>query len=695
MKLEIGQEQDSVSAADFYRLLLSTLEAEPLEQIGFGETVRYASRSGMTLLERQYGILKAEGIVNANRITAFGTDAERMATDTIQIDGQIYQADEKWDAFLGYSVSGYYKEDSEGKTVVYLHPKNNDRVKLANVEYSYSGNTIEYEENGKTVRKRLEKGYEYVYNGKTDYSGQNLFPTGADLTLLDNDTDGRYEVVFVEEYYYMTVSAIDTIHRRLFDQKNSEKMLTLQDALCYITRAGEEVPFSGIKVGDVLAVCASKDQSYIKIEYCEDIVSGTVAETDRDQKTITIDETQYKVSDEFFTQYFSGIKPGASATFTLGRNGEIIAVDGKSTAMEYGYLTDAKMSSGIGGNLQVKIFTTGAEFLILDCGEKIVVDGQSLSQQDTLEQIQKNGTAQLVKYALSGENKLSKLDLARVAENPFDASLDSPDDSLRKYQFSGSLNYRQRIFYPYFNIEGAIVFKIPTDVTDEEGFFIGHNFSDGNYTTVTAYDLNEAGTAKVVVYQSDDRTIQMAQNTPVILVESVVKAMTPEGESLQKVYAWESGRFVEYFLDQDVTEEIKSGDLVRIATKGDKITGAEVDFRGETLTPITTSFNKTSSILQYQGGMVYDMEGSYLYLSATENGSGGYDFAMSNLKNVKLPSQIVLFDRSSGKIRPASAADVKTYLSAGEEAGYIVVKQHYMSSQFAVIYTGEQKEGAQ
>ena len=75
--------------------------------------------------------------------------------------------------------------------------------------------------------------------------------------------------------------------------------------------------------------------------------------------------------------------------------------------------------------------------------------------------------------------------------------------------------------------------------------------------------------------------------------------------------------------------------------------------------------------------------------------AGGYDFAMSNLKNVKLPSQIVLFDRSSGKIRPASAADVKTYLSAGEEAGYIVVKQHYMSSQFAVIYTGEQKEGAQ
>ena len=128
-------------------------------------------------------------------------------------------------------------------------------------------------------------------------------------------------------------------------------------------------------------------------------------------------------------------------------------------------------------------------------------------------------------------------------------------------------------------------------------------FLTGNYTTVTAYDLNEAGTAKVVVYQSDDRTIQMAQNTPVILVESVVKAMTPEGESLQKVYAWESGQFVEYYLSQDVTTESKkSGDIVRIATKGDKITGAEVDFRGETLTPITTSFNKTSSVFAEVSG---------------------------------------------------------------------------------------------
>ena len=80
--------------------------------------------------------------------------------------------------FWGISVSGYYKEDSEGKTVVYLHPKNNDRVELTNMEYSYSGNTIEYEENGKTVRKRLEKGYEYVYNGKAITPGKTHFRKG-------------------------------------------------------------------------------------------------------------------------------------------------------------------------------------------------------------------------------------------------------------------------------------------------------------------------------------------------------------------------------------------------------------------------------------------------------------------------------------------------------------------------------------
>ena len=68
----------------------------------------------------------------------------------------------------------------------------------------------------------------------------------------------------MEEYYYMTVSAIDTIHRRLFDQKDSGKMLTLQDALCYITRAGEEVPFSGIKVGDVLQYALRRIKAILK-----------------------------------------------------------------------------------------------------------------------------------------------------------------------------------------------------------------------------------------------------------------------------------------------------------------------------------------------------------------------------------------------------------------------------------------------
>ena len=60
----------------------------------------------------------------------------------------------------------------------------------------------------------------YIYNGKykEGVTNQDLKPTSGNVTLLDADTNGIYEIVFVNHFTNLVVDTISTVTGRVTDK---------------------------------------------------------------------------------------------------------------------------------------------------------------------------------------------------------------------------------------------------------------------------------------------------------------------------------------------------------------------------------------------------------------------------------------------------------------------------------------------
>lgn len=695
-----------LTVRDALHALWNTLNADMLTMRAVGNNVEYTAEKGKTVLSELYDVYYVDGVFNANTYTAMGESESAGSSGYGEIGGQRFEEAASVDnSLLGYYVRGYYREEDSGNVLIYVLPKDNEvlTLKAEDAMYSPSDRVIEYEE--RTIKKaRLDYGFEVIYNGHTwnDF-GDSLIPGNGMVTLVDNDQDGRYEIVSITEYYYMTVSAVNKYYMTISAANNSEKSLDLSSEECIstVTNAeGEIRSIADITAGSTLAVKASKNRMLVDILILENSVSGTVRSLYAD--SIQIDDETYDVDPDFMEENANALRVGNAYDFVTGVYGEIVSLYTTGGIYRYGYLIKAGSEDEFGLDMWVKLFSETGAHETLALAEKVSLNDERATYGEVFEEISEDGEVipQLIRYHTDADGRLDRLDTAETVVSARFTSDVNPDDSLMRYMFSGTINYRQQIFYPSFNVAKSIVFKIPTNLTELEDFAIGYTFMDGNYSSdvLSVYDIDASGSAGAIVYTTDSSTLTMNSASRVMMVEEVVQTVDEDGIPCTKIYGWEKGSFAEYILDDNITvtkngvaAELAGGDLIRFAENGGRIRQLVVDFDAETMCANTESdvapFNQKSSIWQYQAGKVYSMDNGYVYLSG-EKDSDSYDFTFQNLINVKIPDMLVVYDFETKTIRPGDTSYIRSYLSDGNNAVYMVVQQHYMSSQTGYIYIG-------
>lgn len=695
---------EEVNGALARQLLWNTLNVDVLEPSSYGgETVQYTAKKGNNLLVRLYGLETAEGVLNANEYTAMGVKEPVDNTGRIEIDGTGYGLGfPEANDYLGYRVRGYYRKDDPKKTVVYILPLENRVLELRceDADYDPISRKIGYGEK-KSRYAALETGFEYIYNGKTDFQfGSEPIPKSGRLVLIDNDDNGKYDVLAVQEVYYLQVGEVNKLYSTISDVNHADRTLELGASDCryeIFGADGESLSLVDVRSGDILAAEVSRDRKLIRLSLCDNSVSGILERVA--EKRLTIGGETYEVDPVFAEFCRDEIQAGGSYVLILGLDGRVVACWNGEEQYTYGYLYNAALEGiGFSPKLSVKIFSSDGKHLTVSCTEKVKLDGVRTEQERVFSAICAEGkpVPQLVRYCLNKEGLLSGLDIADLREEPEIGEQENPENSLTGYHFPGTVNFRQQIFYPYFNAASATVFKIPTDLQDEKNFAVGYQFADGDYGNVFAYDLDRAGRAKAIVYRSGEGGLRMDANSGVMILEEVFTSIDEEGIPRTKVNGWENGRFKEYFLDEEISvlkhgapAELTGGDVIRFAESGGVISMLTVDFDGASMQPNTGAgvapFNGKSSVLQYQAGTVYSAEGGYMYLSKTPAGAP-VNTGFSGLCNVRIPGQLAVFDCRTGTLRTGDASFIRTALSHGEDAVYMVVKQHYMSSQCGFIY---------
>lgn len=252
----------------------------------------------------------------------------------------------------------YYRMDGDEQyQAVAVYDRDNNIVTLTpdNVlQFDYANGIYQVNDGSRKTNLYIGSNYALVYNGDlieiTDKA--MMQPSTGSITLIDNNTDGTYDVVFVEEYYNLLVSSYDSYKNILYDKKPEETVpgekfernVMLER---YKTVEGNVNP-EKLASGTIVSVYKSPSEEKVRMETSSQTVTGSITSiySDANGNFLEIDGTAYKVSGDARFAY-EGLSAGSAVKLMLDAMG-LVANAELSVGQKQGYFIDFKASAGMG-----------------------------------------------------------------------------------------------------------------------------------------------------------------------------------------------------------------------------------------------------------------------------------------------------------------------------------------------------------
>ncbi len=525
---------------------------------------------GKTMFYTYFDVVRTEGVMTADGFTSIGTNS--CIPGQVIINGDYFEdADSVASDFLGYYVEAYAFEDDMLPPLIAAGAmaEYNKEVTVAAESYiEATGNlakfTVKYEDQKGAVKKiTVGDGYFVIYNGKL-FSGLTLTEHGtgfynlndgtADVTFVDNDRDGIYELIKIDEYETYVVKSTNSSTFDVYAKYDRSVNLDADKYDVLIYRAGgAEASFADLTEGTAISVAQSADGNFKKVYILGKTASGTIsAMSDADgHQALTINGKEYIITKEFENlTHQDKITPimGANVVAVLDRNGNIVDMDLAGDVWSYGYLMRIGYDENLERCTNASIFDQSNKKIDLQIGERLVVDGQSRKSTDlvssglcVLDSGYPRAVKQLIRYK-AADGKLERVDTAT-----YNTTLED-EDSLQAYTGempAGNHYFNKSSGYVYAGNEvvfGAssdtIVFTIPGGSETDLAFFYAQKMTDWSnkvsLTNYTAYNVGDAKRAKVVIRTAKDWKRPGTTND-YLIVKSVYTVINAEGEPVYKI----------------------------------------------------------------------------------------------------------------------------------------------------------------
>ena len=607
--------QDSATGAKFVKMIydalaLGTITFDGINKDGFLIDFKTAE----PLLYKYRKIYAVEGVVEANEISSLDS-TETAGAGRIAIDGDVYQAGDTDIAnALGYSVVAYVDENANHKVISYYKNKNNiltisgkDISSTANYEISYRN------ENGKKKTVTLNRYIYTLYNGVEGGTPTADFlnvPDGK-VILIDNNRDGKYDVVSVLDYKDYLVNSIDTKNKIIYDELGKAPLsYDPADNEVTISITGRPVSIeefeSYVDPGDVLTIAASNNvggTNSVVIEVSFDKIEGVFYNYSDSNRTMTVSEFKYDVTAAFKNANLAdGFERRTNVRIYLNAFEQVCymeAIEMDTTKDTYGYLLRAANVGTLSTTLQVEIFKLDNTKEIFESGATLKVNGVKMTASEAYAAILATSYLvdpdgdntyascydQVIVYALDDEGKLESIRLAykdeegKFAPNDFafskDVVLERPQ--CQNYNntiwiVTGASNCKVSDDFISYYLDSAtsgLEFAAPAGsktlylnkreadgtIPDKNIVWRGHMVDDAYYGNVTLYDIDDLGQASVALVE-DTAAIKVewhASNYATYRVVSDLCIASDDDGDYVALSVVESGKVVEYKIRDEIT----------------------------------------------------------------------------------------------------------------------------------------------
>lgn len=698
-----------------------------------GGNLTQERNEGKTPLSEYFGLTKTDGIIKAAGFVSMIPDDD-CDEAVISVGGRDFKTDiENAGRFLGKSASVWYDDDTNTARAVFIKTVNKCVTLNAEEVSGKNGNDIEVydKSSGKLTLYPLSKSLTFVKNGR------NKVPSDADFriangsyTLIDNDSDGKYDVVYAHAARYMVVSYVNSADGFAYDNGASGRKLDLSgkngnhSEITIIGRNGAvSAGAEDLTADTVLTVYESEDGKYVKAVASRASVSGFVTETGTD--FVSVDGTEYKVNSRF--PDISSLAPGREYTFLLAADGSIAALAlGRDNSMKYGmYLDYFKKTSGISSSVQISVMTETGTVIYPELADKVTFDGVYMNKDDLkISGALLNGNIpsyQVIRYSTDEKGAVNKIDTAvTLTEEQYKnyEPQDMPigDDTLKRLisQKKAYWYSTYNMFSPFVSInDSTVMFAVPTALMsgaskriDEKDFSVISKSDLKGYgsMTIDAYDTNKLLQPAAVVIYTDDfgSNASVHEQSAPAIVESISSGVNSEGEITKILTYYQSGRFYKMPIDTDLVRKTSadalpsSGDVIRIAAAGNEITAFATDIK----------YNASNGSLSFTGDTLSDgqVDDSY-YLGKCHAHSGsamtlklgkaaGYNSSNSDPMISKYAAftfyagyKTAVYDTKTNTVKPGKLDMLADAMSVGDDAASnVAIKCYSHGIQHLFIY---------
>ncbi len=614
-----------LSRGQLYALMYRTL-TEPLcvmSSIDGDGSMTFEKDEDNNILLQSHELHMIEGYVNT--VGSIVVDMEQpldegqfriedkiIRTDLVSID--MYE-------YLGTNVKVYYFEEDGIKAtaaIVIPYSEKNDVLSIkkddiAEIQDGGKGYIFRYfDENDKEKKVEIPRGAVILKNGETvlvDVFDELQIDKGS-YKFVDTDGNGKYDVLFVYEYYnivvgtiedkmgmvYIKTSAISDIShwafyrgrvgskRAVYDKYTNDLNIDLTEdgnkVVKYKDASGRAIDLADIIKDEVISIYKSKSGNYIEVHKGKDPVRGevteisTLSQNGEEYFEIIVNDKAYKIAQSVIDQNSMKLAVGLKATFYLDCFGEIGSyVPDSQTDVKFAYLVAVEQEvSGLSvGGTQVKMFTQDGELGIFNCDDKIKIDGAPCKESEDAFDALSTHVKQPIRYSVDDDNNLTFVDtMYHDAKLEGNISIYNTLEHGTYRKGSNIVSFSDQLIYK----NATPVLYVPEDSLIDEYNYLEEHFyiktfnnliNDSDISNLSSYRVDRDGIFDdLIIIKSGNIAKGMTQQN-VYLVEKITNTLNKDGDAVQCVTAYLNGDLKKYNCTpecEDLSTKINKGDLV-------------------------------------------------------------------------------------------------------------------------------------
>lgn len=635
------------------------------------------SRGEDLYMTKRLGIYTVSGVVVDNGQTALSGNST-IADGKVSIDGMEFFNDTGRSDLLGYYVDAYYRTDDSTREnrlfYAYISGRNDvvtidaDNITgLENRTYTY----FEDEFATREKRARYSASCDLIYNqmalvGAVDFDPSLLIPEIGSVTLVDNDGDGEYDVLFVQSYRTMIVSTVDTTEQMIYGKNNTPPLVIDDDVTVRVSDGTDDsLTWNSIGGNEVLSVAESMCGKFIDIKKSALQVQATISELQTDGVVVGADGSNYRTT-SYFETYGSALEAGSVYTLWLDAFGKIAWAEKtiQNDLWTVAFLRKTgKSGSDIDQSCEMLVFEESGIHSTYMLADKVKVSMEDGTEQrletDALYNLFQGKTG-LIKFRLDDEENICEIEL------PLNTGVTTDADGRMSLIFDTTGvqdNYKYKSSQQ--TLGGKILFdgnsklfNLPSDLEYEDGYKITNCYvlaNDLAYVAQGYTTQKNSALAQYCVVVNESSSTFNGDNYPIV-VTKLTRTVSEDGDVVTKISGFRQNAAVEFMVDpsgdplNNIADPMKSGtsytlgvgDIIRVTQEGNYVNQIQMLYKADMKNALYPESSRLGWLAGSSGihdesaiGNPYAISGSSTqsalnYLTGNPRVTYGYVYAVNN-----------------------------------------------------------------